>query len=467
MLNTAKVARLRAARGLVGFSCLLTVLGSLSGCQMATPVVPAAAYDPYTGVDPKHISSYWVAYPETETTDAAQLRANFDKKLATGKITNDLWLAYLTVALKLANKEQFSYFVSQQGQVPGADLKRIQADLLIAAAQAKDTAMLEWLTTDPQWQANDFDPNGQPARSAASCMNGSCSENYITVLMRATALDAPTGNLDWLIQHGADLQRQDQDGNTVLNSAVETLKPELVDYFLAKGLAINSDKSRPAVFTAIRYLNLEMLKHLVDKGASLAIQYAPKDPYEVWTVDSTFLENEKLSPLGLALTIDYNQAIIDYLFEQGETPDKPENAQALAFFINSSNVFYSAYSGQPDLLKRLLSYKPNVNARDANGHTPVMALIRQGDYSTSQDAFNQLVAAGAELKVADNQGKTLLMYAAETGNLSIAQALLFKGLGSEIARQDNAGHTALYYANASGNNDMLRYFQSIPRPFQP
>lgn len=422
--------------------------------------------DPYASPDPKSISSYWIGYPETETTDAAQLRANFDKTLATGKITNDLWLAYLTMALQLSDKEQFGYFVSQRAQVPGADLERIQADLLIAAAQARDTAMLEWLTTDPQWQTIGFDPNGMPARSLASCANGGCTQDYITVLMRATAIAAPTGNLDWLIQHGADMQRQDQNGNTVLNSAVESQKPELVDFFLAKGLSLNPAKSRPAVFTAIRMQDLDMLKHLVEKGASLSIQYQSPDPYELWVTDATFLENAKISPLGLALTQAYSSDIITYLLEKGATPDKPENVLALAMFINSYGLVDSSYSGQPDLLKRLLSYKPDVNARDAGGHTLLMALIKQSFFE-QQDALNQLLAAGAELKVADNQGKTLLMYAAETGNLAVAQALLFKGLGSEIAKQDNAGHTALYYAGASGNNDMLRYFQSIPRPFQP
>ena len=72
-------------------------------------------------------------------------------------------------------------------------------------------------------------------------------------------------------------------------------------------------------------------------------------------------------------------------------------------------LFYAAASGKAELVKEILRYHPDVNARGVNGRTPIFAAgeRRGGDTPGARVAIVRLlVSAGAKVDVRDDYGNT-------------------------------------------------------------
>ena len=104
--------------------------------------------------------------------------------------------------------------------------------------------------------------------------------------------------------------------------------------------------------------------------------------------------------------------------------------------------------GDTTLLKILLKNKIDINKRDALGRTPLLFALL---YDRTQCA-KMLLDQGADyFSLANDQGKTLLMVAAERRNIEGLKLLL--NAGANIFAKDNRGWTALTHA-AFGNSNM-------------
>ncbi|MYD61490.1 MAG: ankyrin repeat domain-containing protein [Gemmatimonadetes bacterium] len=110
-------------------------------------------------------------------------------------------------------------------------------------------------------------------------------------------------------------------------------------------------------------------------------------------------------------------------------------------------VHLAAGVGDTTLLKTVLKNKININKRDTLGRTPLLFALL---YDRTQCA-KMLLDQGADyFSLANDQGKTLLMVAAERRNIEGLKLLLHAG--ANIFAQDNRGWTALTYA-AFGNRN--------------
>lgn len=80
---------------------------------------------------------------------------------------------------------------------------------------------------------------------------------------------------------------------------------------------------------------------------------------------------------------------------------------------------------------------------EESGRTPLMEACRSGDLS----AVTRLIAEGADVNAANRNGTTPLMYAKTaafgSGDLRIMQALM--AAGADVAARDHVGKTALDY----------------------
>ncbi len=101
----------------------------------------------------------------------------------------------------------------------------------------------------------------------------------------------------------------------------------------------------------------------------------------------------------------------------------------------------AASSGSPDVVEEILKHKPDLNARDAMGRTAIRVVGEAGLTSSMQDlarVTEMLVAAGADVNIADNAGNTPLHGA---GDERSAKAMIAGG--ANVNARNRMGETPL------------------------
>ena len=112
-------------------------------------------------------------------------------------------------------------------------------------------------------------------------------------------------------------------------------------------------------------------------------------------------------------------------------------------------------------LRRLLKQKVEVNARDAMGRTALMHLLvprSAGPYQP--EMLERLLEAGADPCAADNEGRTVLHYAAEGYTQAAARQaveLLFDFGRPDASAADNEGRTPIDIAMRSNNEPLVKF----------
>jgi len=100
-----------------------------------------------------------------------------------------------------------------------------------------------------------------------------------------------------------------------------------------------------------------------------------------------------------------------------------------------------------ELIRILINYKADVNARDTAGRTVLMWAI----LVNNEDIIDLLIEAGANVNMKDKIGETALMVAARNGNINIVSKLIENG--AEINAINNNDMTALKYAVFGSKSD--------------
>jgi len=95
-------------------------------------------------------------------------------------------------------------------------------------------------------------------------------------------------------------------------------------------------------------------------------------------------------------------------------------------------LFTAVDEGQIGIIKSLLKYRANVNARDADGATPLMVACfydagEDGPFGQYPDVVKLLLLHRADVKAKDKRGKTALMYLRNKPDATIHRMLLAAG----------------------------------------
>ena len=118
-----------------------------------------------------------------------------------------------------------------------------------------------------------------------------------------------------------------------------------------------------------------------------------------------------------------------------------------------SVLIYAAESGNPEVVKEILRYNPNLEAKDREGKTAIFAA---GDYRNSDkegarvECVRLLAQAGADLNARDKDGNTALH---ETFLTDVEQELL--KLGANVNARNNDGETPIF---TNVDNDSVALF---------
>ena len=148
------------------------------------------------------------------------------------------------------------------------------------------------------------------------------------------------------------------------------------------------------------------------------------------------------------------------LFEQREWhPDAPQTGKderALMLACRHDDYELAIWT-----LRRLLKRKVEVNARDAMGRTALMHLLGSHSAGPYQpEMLERLLEAGADPCAADNEGRTVLHYAAEGYTHAAARhaaEMLFDFGRPDVSAADNEGRTPMDIAMRSNNEPLVKF----------
>ena len=120
----------------------------------------------------------------------------------------------------------------------------------------------------------------------------------------------------------------------------------------------------------------------------------------------------------------------------------PDDYLLVEYLIDVAGV------GDLSEVQALLAEGANVNAKDREGHTPLMNAAANGHLQVVQ----ALIAHGAQIEAQNYLGLTALMAAAGKGHLQVVQSLL--ACGANVNVRSQKGWTALMLANRQGHTEV-------------
>ncbi|MHC4154047.1 MAG: ankyrin repeat domain-containing protein [Planctomycetota bacterium] len=118
---------------------------------------------------------------------------------------------------------------------------------------------------------------------------------------------------------------------------------------------------------------------------------------------------------------------------------------------NTKSLFEAVKKGDVEHVRKLITPRVDVNAKDRKGQTPLHFAARHGH----EQIARLLIAGGADVNVnMSDESWTPLLDAASTGHTKLAKLLLEKGAKVDVG--DDYGYTPLYYAIWSEDQEMVR-----------
>lgn len=225
-----------------------------------------------------------------------------------------------------------------------------------------------------------------------------------------------------LLDLGANVLVNNEFGDTVLMEAVFNEDPKITQLLLQRGAVqiINSGNERygdTALIKAAGKGNIKIVKMLVEHGAKVNLK-----------------NNMEETPLMSA--VEYPE-ILQFLISKGADINavslNGDTAYTLA--VQKAELYENipGYQKSADILKN--SKKNNINARNKDGKTPLIAAF------TKPDKLKQLIKQGADVNFPDLNGRTPLMTAVYPVQHESIKILLEAGANPNLHSKD--GKTAL------------------------
>lgn len=242
------------------------------------------------------------------------------------------------------------------------------------------------------------------------------ADGYWSPLPRAIAMHLDTGFVAALLARGADPNLQ-LVWTPLMHAANEGLAP-IVSQLIDHGANVNlADKNGETALTVALGNNQPEVAGLLLAGGA--------NPNAA-TKDGT-------SPLMLAAACSDTTSLVR-LIEQDANVDAVND-------VGSSPLSVAAWNGQTDCARILLNHGATVDHRDKDGFTPLYTAIYRGQV----DCAHVLLERGADINARSARGWTPLMSAANRGDSVAVDLLISRGAKLDI--ENEKGDTALDLAD--------------------
>jgi len=306
--------------------------------------------------------------------------------------------------------------------------------------------------------------------AALLALAAACAQASPELIAAARHADLPA--LGRLLDQGADVDYRHVDGTTALHWAVRADRGDLVDRLLAAGADARAEDRYgiTPLFLAAENGNAAIMAALIDAGA---------DPDSAAPTGETMLMTATRTGLSAAMTL---------LIERGAAVDARDPVYA------QTALMLAAREGHADAVALLLARGADPDAQTRIGPTPEFAPPCKGTGCGSEgvginrgglpdrgrrgsadggmtaliyaardgrvEAARHLIAAGADVELAEANGITPLLMAALNDQLEVAYLLLEAGADPDA--DDFWGRTPLFAAVEYRNLDMNNREQDSP-----
>ena len=228
-----------------------------------------------------------------------------------------------------------------------------------------------------------------------------------------------------------DVNHGDADNHTALHRAVVNVEPDVVQVLIDAGADINTqnNEGRSPLLSACASRALDVVEMLVEAGAGVR---AKSDDGETCLILAAYFGHTEIVRYLAGLPeVDLNYR------------DTENNYTALQHAVEE---------GYTDVVQVLLEAGADVDTRGNLGRSPLLYVCASGEL----DVVKMLVRAGAEVRATDDEGDTCLILAAFFGHIDTVRYLV--GLPEvELNHRDTENnYTALQYAVEEDHKDVTQ-----------
>jgi len=246
------------------------------------------------------------------------------------------------------------------------------------------------------------------------------------VLLRSAVKDGRKDIIEWLfcLHSDLDVNSEDENGSSLLHDAAFNGHVNVMEFLIDHGADVEAENAigKTPLFMLATMGHTEAMRWLVnEKGASVEAR-----------------DNNGRTPIFSA-NDKGNVESIKYLKEELRASIHVRDSAGL------SPMDYAAGCGQVENIKCLAQLGANVNAKRSNGQTPMFSAAASGKV----EVIKCLVDLGADVNAIDNDGTTPMFMAAQAGQPE--SIICLKELGADINASDSVGMTPIFMAAGHGN----------------
>jgi len=253
----------------------------------------------------------------------------------------------------------------------------------------------------------------------------------------------------YLIEIGADVNAKSERGYTPLNIAVFNQDIDTAKLLIKHGadVNINSSSNSNNLDYSIFRKNTELAKLLLENDADITNEKIATTIHPL--VPAVASENFEIVKLLIEYGIDVNAKD-----SRGKTAIFAIQSKKMAQLLinNGANIniretgsgrtilFNFIRRGNLDLVELLIENGADINIKNKSDSTPLFSAISK----KREDIIRLLIESGVNVNLQGERGYTPLAMAALWENLEVIELLIKNG--ADVNAQDNSGDTALFYA---------------------
>ena len=265
------------------------------------------------------------------------------------------------------------------------------------------------------------------------------------------------------IENGLEIDKLDENGKTTLQKEIDKKNFPNVEFLLNCGANVNisDDDGKNIIYKEILkgYSNYKMMDFLVLHGANInARDFDDKtvvdDIIEIIAITKGL---KKINPsLAIYLKEDerYDVLLKKVLTYKPNIEAPRTNGQNVLFDL----VLYNDF----ETLKTIINCGANLNIIDKRGFSPLLSMVDDGlkiDDKKDRDLFVErlinFLKYRVNIDIQDNEGRTAIHKAVIANDLTVVEKLLTKK--ADLTLKDNHGRTALHHTQWHGNYKIARW----------